>query len=236
MNLKIFACAAGFGLGVGIPAWAAPLAGAAAVAQPAPVAALAAAFKSQGVNPDGLESRLTKLCNGPATLGDQTEALLIAGYDVFTVVRDMILACGKGGKGAEVASEVASRALLVKGLSVRHLIDAGVLAAAAEIERRRRMPAVAVGATPVDQAKRDLERERLERMMQKGLIDDEYREYIEERRREAEREVAPLPEAGYEYGQEAIYGSLFNLGLVGGGFYDDAIDPFVDPGAPASDQ
>jgi len=228
MNFKILACAAGVGLGIGNPVWAASLPGAAAAAQPETVAALVAAYRSEGVDPQRLESRLAKQCSGPTTLGDRTEALLIVGYDVFTVVRDMILACGKGGKGAEVASEVASRALLVKGLSVRHLIDAAVLAAASEIERRRRQTMLAGTAAPVDQGKRDFERERLERMMQKGLIDDEYRDYIDERRREAEREVAALP----DYGEEAIYNSLYNIGLVGGGFDGLIVEP--PPNPPAS--
>ncbi len=230
MYVKILVCAVGIGLCAGVYA-AVPAAGVAAPVRQESVAALAEGFKSQGVNPDGLESRLAGLCAGPNTLGDLAESLLIAGYDVFTVVRDTILACGKDGKGAEVASEVASRALLVKGPSASHLIDAGVLAAAAEIAQRRRASAVSGVAAPVDQAQRDLERERLERMMQKGLIDDEYREYIEDRRRAAEQFVPP---AAFGEGDEAIYGSLYNLGLVGGGFYDDAFDPFIDPGAASS--
>lgn len=236
MNPKILACALGIGLCTAVPAVAAD---APASLQGDRAAALAETFKARGVQPEGLEARLVALCAESQGPGDVAEALLIAGYDVYTVVRDLILACGRGGKGGAVAAQVASRALLVKGQSSRPLIDAGVLAAAAEIERRRRDPTLARAGAPADrapdQAKRDLERERLERMMQKGLIDDEYREYIEERRRAAE-DFAPalVPTGDFADDDAAIYGALYNLGLVGGGFYDDAVDPFLDPGGASS--
>jgi hypothetical protein len=162
--------------------------------------ALTDRLASTGARTAGAEDRISELCSESTDAGDLTEALLLSGLDVFTVVRDTILACGKGGSGSEVAARVATRALLIKGQTARYLIDAGVLAAAAEMERRRRAAPVgadsSAGTKTAAQAQRDLERERLERMMQKGLIDDEYRRYIDELRSLAERSF-PEPSSSY---------------------------------------
>jgi hypothetical protein len=177
-----------------------------------------------------LEARISGL---PATTdaGDLTEALLIDGNDVFSVVRDTIVARGKQGAGPAVAAAVATRALLIKGPTARPLIDAGVLAAAAEIERRRRAAPVLAARTGGDEAQalalRDRERERLERMMRKGLIDDVYRGYIQEKRRQVEQTV-PLP------GQD--FQSLFIAGLVGDGYFNPDLEIGSDAGGSASDQ
>lgn len=213
------------------------------------VRTLADRVAASGVRAEGAEARISGLCAESGEVGDLTEALLLAGFDVFTVVRDTILACGKGGTAPDVAAQVATRALLLKGRTARPLIDAGVLAAAAEIERRRRAaPAggVARAAAGPTQAQRDLERERLERMMQKGLIDDEYRRYIDERRALAERPGAdPYGYTGpgsypatYDYGDPelTIYGILFTEALVGGGYLDETLDQRADPGGYASIQ
>jgi len=244
MNAKIVAYVFGVGLLGATALSCAQTAGGtdASFISPA-VRALTDRVAASDVRAEGAEARISGLCAESTEVGDLTEALLLAGFDVFTVVRDTILACGKGGAAPEVAAQVATRALLLKGRTARPLIDAGVLAAAAEIERRRRAApaggAVGAAAGPT-QAQRDLERERLERMMQKGLIDDEYRRYIEERRRFAENSY-PEPYAypgTYDYGDPdvRVYGILFTEALLGGGYLDETLDQRADPGGYASAQ
>lgn len=219
------------------PTTGAPILGAVlALGQAQSVQMLAEGFTAEGISAEGLESRLIGSCVDSDSAGDLTEALLLAGYDVYTVVHDVILACGTSGKSVEVASQAATRALFVKGESARYLIDAAVLGAAAEIERRRRAPVMATGVQdPVAiQARRDLDRERLERMMRKGLVDDEYREYIDEQRKQAEQVVLAGP--AYSDQDAAVYAILYTLGLLAGGYYDDAMDIGVDAGGAASSQ
>jgi hypothetical protein len=204
------------------------------------VQALAGQLAASGARGPDLEARISGL---PATtdIGDLTEALLLDGNDVFSVVRDTILARGKQGDAPAVAAAVATRALLVKGPTARPLIDAGVLAAAAEMERRRRAApvlAVRAGGDEVQaQAVRDRERERLERMMRKGLIDDVYRDYVEEKRRQVEQAVPPPgPDLSYADVDVAVYQSLFIAGLAGDGYFDPDIEIGSDAGGTASGQ
>ncbi len=141
------------------------------------------------------EDQLVPLCADTTDAGDVVEAALIAGVDVYTAVKDTILACGRQGNGADVARQVATRTLRLRGENVRYLIDGGVIAAAAVIGNRLRGDQRVAADSPPEQ--RDIERERLERMMQKGLVDDEYRRYIDERRALA---ASPGYPAGYDYG------------------------------------
>ncbi len=192
MNAKIVAYVLGVAVFGALALASAQAAGATNAAFISPlVQALTDRLVSTEARAAGVEDRISELCSESTDTGDLTEALLLSGLDVFTVVRDTILACGKDGSGSEVAARVATRALLIKGQTARYLINAGVLAAAAEMERRRRAAPVgadsSAGTKMAAQAQRDLERERLERMMQKGLIDDEYSPYIDERRSLAER-------------------------------------------------
>lgn len=199
-----------------------------------PVRAMAEQFSPASVTVDAIEQAVKPYCGTAEDAADLAEALLLAGYDVVAVVRDVILACGAGGNAPEVAAAVASRARFVKGDPSGYLIDAGVLAAASEIARRQREPVVAVAGSPQAPADRDVQRERLQRMMEKGLLDDEYREYIDEQRRRAE-EVTPAAVASpYTDWDSAVYANLFNIGLVTGGFYDPIIDVGADPGGTAS--
>lgn len=145
------------------------------------------------------EQQLVPLCADAPDAGDVLEAALIAGLDVYTAVRDTILACGRQGNAADVARAVAARALTLRGESIRYLVDGGVIAASAVIAERLKGGA-RVAADDSGQ-RRDLERERLERMMQKGLIDDEYRRYIDERRGLAATPAYPW---GYDYGEFLI--------------------------------
>jgi len=239
MNVKIVAYLFGVVVSSAAVLAAAPTAGVTNAAFISPsVQALTDRLAATGARAAGAEERISELCSESTDTGDLTEALLLSGFDVFTVVRDTILACGKDGNASGVAARVATRALLIKGPTARYLIDAGVLAAAAEIERRRRAAPVggapAAGATTATQAQRDLERERLERMMQKGLIDDEYRRYIDERRSLAERSFPEAP--AYAEPDEAIYGILYTQALIGGGYLDHTLDQRADPGGFASSQ
>ncbi len=145
------------------------------------VLTMAERLDAAAIPADGIEGAVVSICDGVQSAADITEALLAAGQEVFLVVRDTILACAASGDPAEIAGAVAMRASFLRGPSARHLINAGVLAAAAELELRSRAQAP-VTDTADQQAARDLDRERLERMMQKGLLDDEYRKYIDERR------------------------------------------------------
>jgi len=199
---------------------------------------LAERLIAEGVEAEGLEARIVGSGSGPEEAGDLTEALLLAGYDTFTVVRDVILAYGAGGESVDVAVQVAARANFVRGSSAQHLIDAGVLAAAAEIAQRQRTPVTSggLGEESAQQARRDLERERLERMMRKGLLDDEYREYIEAQRRKAEEAVPAVVPSAYMDRDSAVYAILFTLGLVSGGYYDHVLKPGIDAGGAASAQ
>lgn len=134
MKTSLFGCALGAALCCGLP-----VSSALAAADSAPgatersVASLAEIFKAGGVNPAGLESRLTGYCASADLIGNATEALLDAGYDVRTVVKSMILACAKNENGSEVAGDVISRVLLVKGPTVSPLIDQGVQDAVAQL-------------------------------------------------------------------------------------------------------
>lgn len=160
------------------------------------------------------EEQIGALCADVTDAGDVLEATLLAGLDVFSAVKETILACGRQGNGAEVTRQAATRALQLRGESVRYLIDGAVIAAASEIARR--LTGGAPAAPDQRQARRDLERERLERMMQKGLIDDEYRRYIDERRALVESPASP---AGYDYGDFflqplPVYDPPFNPGGI----------------------
>ena len=70
-------------------------------------------------------------------------------------------------------------------------------------------------------------------MMQKGLLDDEYRAYIDEQRQRAEQST-PASYAPYTEWDAAVYATLFTLGLVTGGYYDTALDIGADAGGAAS--
>ena len=110
--------------------------------------------------------------------------------------------------GRDVVMPVASRALSVEGESARYLVDAGVLAAAAEIQSRMTSPRPA--ATPREGPsieEQELERERIERMLRKGLLDDEFRDYVKEKRREAAAIAGPTYTPV----------DIFNLCLIGCG-------------------
>jgi hypothetical protein len=203
-----------------------------AASEPAP--AMAEPSSATSVPADGIEQAARPYCGTPEAAADFAGKLLLEGYDVIPVVRDVILACGAGAAGPEVAAAVAGRALHIKGESAGYLIDAGVLAAASEMARRQSEPVVAAASAPQEATDRDLERERLRRMMEKGLLDDAYREYIEEQRGRAE-EVAPAAvPTPYSDWDTAVYATLYTLGLVSGGFYDPIIDVGADPGGSAS--
>ncbi|HYN76535.1 MAG TPA: hypothetical protein VES73_01930 [Lamprocystis sp. (in: g-proteobacteria)] len=246
MNAKIAVCLLGIACGgtVGLAAAALPPPADPSYISPA-VRALADQLPAAGVRAkgpvEGLDGRIAGLCSKTTDAGDLAAALLLLGYDVYTVVRDTILACGTKGNGPAVASAVATRVLLLRGATARPLIDAGVLGAAAEIERRRReVPTVAArsGGEQQSAAVRDRERERLERMMRKGLIDDVYRDYIEEKRRQAEQTAIPenFDPSNFTPEDAAIYAVLFTEGLVGQGYFDPIIDPGSDAGGTASSQ
>ena len=246
MNAKVAVWLLGGALGGGVGIVSAALPSQATPSYISPVVrTLANQLPTAGVDAgepvEGLDQKIAGLCAQAADPGDVAAALLLLGYDIYTVVRDTILACGTKGKGPAVASAVATRVLLLRGPSARPLIDAGVLGAAAEIERRRRQgPTVAVRSGG-DQAQevRDQERERLERMMRKGLIDDAYREYLEERRKQAERAAYPesYDPATFTPEDAAIYAILYTEGLVDGGYFDEVLGATgSDAGGSASGQ
>lgn len=237
MNAKTVACLLGiawFGAAVA----QAPSGTAAAFVSPE-VRALANQLPPPAAPPASLESRIAGLCSKTTDIGDLTEAQLLLGYDVFTVVRDTILACGNAGKAPELAAQVAIRARFLKGPMARPMIDAGVLAAASEMSRRMREGASLAstgGSKP--KADSDLERQRLERMMQKGLITDEYLDYIAQKRKEAEAAAPPpsMDPDGYSTWDASVYQYLYTIGLVGGGYLDTVLDIGIDAGGTASSQ
>ncbi|MBV5274389.1 MAG: hypothetical protein JZU52_12360 [Lamprocystis purpurea] len=184
-----------------------------------------------------LKQRIGAECPSAEDAGDITEALLVAGHDLFTAVYETILVCAAAETGPGVATAAARRAFFLRGAAPRYLIDAAVLEAAAEIAERQRQSAttsVAVvtpeSAGPIRQ--RALEKERLRRMMEKGLIGDEYREYVDDRRALAEAMTPPAEPAADWYAN--VYNNLFTIGLVGGGGYDNWLDVTEDSGGDAS--
>jgi hypothetical protein len=140
-------------------------------------------------------------CPSAEDAGNITEALLVAGHDLFTAVYETILVCAAAETGPGVAAAAARRAFFLRGTAPRYLIDAAVLEAAAELAERQRQStttsaAVVTPESPGQTQQRALEKERLRRMMEKGLIGDEYRDYVDDRRALAEAmtpPAAPLP-------------------------------------------
>ncbi len=184
-----------------------------------------------------LKQRISAECPSAEDAGDITEALLVAGHDLFTAVYETILVCAAAETGAGVAASAARRAFFLRGTAPRYLIDAAVLEAAAELAERQRQSATTSVAAVAPQSagqtpQRALEKERLRRMMEKGLIDDEYWDYVNNRRALAEAMTPPAdPAADWDAN---VYNNLFTIGLVGGGGYDNWLDVTEDSGGDAS--
>lgn len=186
-----------------LPATGATLAALVASAASLSVQDMADRVLARGVSPESLESQISQLYVEGTDPGDVTEALLIAGYDVYSVVKGMVMAGGR-----DAVMPVASRAISVEGESARYLVDAGVLAAAAEIQTRMSAPRpTAAPREGPSIEEQELERERIERMLRKGLLDDEFRDYVKEKRREAAAVAGPTYTAL----------DLFSLCLIGCG-------------------
>jgi len=186
-----------------------------------------------------LRQSIAAECPSAEDAGNITEALLVAGHDLFTAVYETILVCAAAETGPGVAAAAARRAFFLRGTAPRYLIDAAVLEAAAEIAERQRQSATTRTAAVTPQSagqtqQRALQKERHRRMMEKGLIGDEYSDYLDDRRALAEAMTPPSDPAADWYAN--VYNTLFTIGLVGGGGYDNWLDVTEDSGGEASAQ
>jgi hypothetical protein len=106
----------------------------------ASVADLTAALVADGLGPDRLAGQAKSLLSQGVSAGDVVQALLLAGYGTFGVVRDVlvqgVLATPSSvpGDAIQIAAdallrEVATRVFFVQGPSVRGIVRDAVLAA-----------------------------------------------------------------------------------------------------------
>jgi hypothetical protein len=238
MNAKTFACLFGIACcGAGVVLADLPNATPPTFLSPA-VRALAAQLAASPRVPDAdLEAWIAALPAGTTDIADVVEALLIAGYPVFTVVEDAILAGSITGNAADVAARVGTRVLLLNGPTVTPLIDAGILAAAVEIGRRtREAPAAGSDAQRVQT---EQERARLQRMLQQGLITDKaYQDSLDRMRAAAQRTAqSPGPDTyGINDWDFIVFRTLFTLGLVESGNFGTSLQIGADAGGTASSQ